>query len=104
MKIDNALVIASAFFLTLGAATPAPGDGTTQKEALSLKGTIVFVELEGGFYGIIADSGERYFPINLDQPYKVNNLKVRIEGKTRKNVMTTIMWGVPFEILKIERQ
>ena len=104
MKIDIALVIAAAFFLTLGAATPAPGDGTAQKETLLLTGTIVFVDLEGGFYGIIADSGERYFPLNLDQQYKIKDLKVRVEGKVRKNVMTTTMWGTPFEILKIERQ
>jgi len=104
MKIDNALVITAALFLMLGAAAPAPGDGTAQKDTVSLKGTIVFVELEGGFYGIIADSGERYFPLNLDEQHKVNNLKVRIEGKLRKNVMTTTMWGTPFEILKIERR
>jgi hypothetical protein len=71
---------------------------------MTMTGTITHVELEGGFYGIIADNGERYFPLNLDQPYQVNDLKVRIEGKIRKNVMTMTMWGTPFEILKIERR
>ncbi len=71
---------------------------------ITMTGTIIYVELEGGFFGIIADSGERYFPLNLDQQYKVKDLRVRIEGKIRRNVMTTTMWGTPFEILKIERQ
>ena len=71
---------------------------------ITVTGTITYIDLEGGFYGIIADNGDRYFPLNLDQRYKVNNLKIRIEGKTRKNVMTTTMWGTPFEILKIERR
>jgi len=70
---------------------------------ITMNGIITHVELEGSFYGIISDSGERYFPINLDQQYKINNLKVRIEGKIRKDVMTMTMWGTPLEILKIEK-
>jgi hypothetical protein len=69
---------------------------------ITVTGTITYIDLEGGFYGFVADNGERYFPVNLDRQYKVNNTKVRIEGKIRKNVMTTIMWGTPLEILKIQ--
>lgn len=77
--------------------------GDAQGGVITMTGTITYINLEGGFYGIIADSGDQYFPLNLDQQFKVNNLKVRIEGKIRKNVMTTTMWGTPLEILKIER-
>jgi hypothetical protein len=77
--------------------------GEEKGSIMTMTGTITYIDLEGGFYGIIADSGDRYFPINLDQQYKVNNLKVRIEGKIRKDVITTAMWGTPLEILKIER-
>ena len=69
---------------------------------ITVTGTITYIDLEGGFYGFVADNGDRYFPVNLDQQYKVNNTKVRIEGKIRENVMTTIMWGTPLEILKIQ--
>jgi hypothetical protein len=70
---------------------------------ISITGTIKFIDIEGGFYGFIADSGERYLPVNLDEQYKFNNTNVRTEGKILENVMTTTMWGTPLEILKIVR-
>jgi hypothetical protein len=88
--------------LTVPAAVSCAGE--EKGGLITVTGTITYIDLEGGFYGIIADSGERYFPLNLDQQYKVRDLKVRIEGKIRRNVMTTTMWGTPFEILKIERR
>ncbi len=89
--------------LTVAPAVVSRGGDEEKGSRITMNGIITHIELEGGFYGIIADSGERYFPINLDQQYKINNLKVRIEGKIRKNVMITTMWGTPLEILKIER-
>jgi len=77
--------------------------GDDKGGTITVTGTITYIELEGGFYGIIADGGEKYFPLNLDQQYQVNGLKVRVEGKIRKDVMTTTMWGTPLEILKTER-
>ncbi len=77
--------------------------GDEEKRGLiTVTGTITYIDLEGGFYGFVADNGDRYFPVNLDQQFKVNNKKVRIEGKIRKSVMTTVMWGTPLEILKIQ--
>jgi hypothetical protein len=94
----------SVLCMTVAPATISRGGDEGKGNLMTMTGTITYIGLEGGFYGIIADSGERYFPLNLDRQYKVNNLKVRIEGKIRKNVMTTTMWGIPFEILKIERR
>ena len=103
MKRYIASFIAAALFLLLGAAAPALGNDTAKEETLSLTGTIVFVDLEGGFYGFIADSGEHYFPLNLEKQYKIDKTKVRIEGKIRKDIVTFTMWGTSLEILKIER-
>jgi hypothetical protein len=89
--------------LCLIVAPAAVSCGEEKGSIITLTGTITYIDLEGGFYGIIADSGDRYFPINLDQQYKVNKLKVHIKGKIRKDVITTTMWGTPLEILKIER-
>ena len=77
--------------------------GNEEKGGLiTVTGTITFVDLEGGFYGFVADNGDRFFPVNLGHQYKVNNTKVRIEGKIRRNVMTTTMWGTPLEIINIQ--
>lgn len=94
-----------ALLCLIAAPSPALSGGNEEKGSpITVTGTIKYIDLEGGFYGIIADSGERYFPLNLDQQYKVDGQKVRVEGKVRKNVMTTTMWGTPLEILRIEQQ
>lgn len=103
--MDLRTVLCGLAVLCLIAAPAAVSRGGDEEKGsrITMNGIITYIELEGGFYGIIADSGERYFPVNLEQQYKINDLKVRIEGKIRKNVMTTTMWGTPLEILKIER-
>ena len=35
------------------------------KDIVEGSGTITYINLEGGFYGIVADDGEHYVPINL---------------------------------------
>ena len=90
--------------LILAPAAASCGEGAEKGSVVIVTGAISYLDLEGGFYGIIADSGERYFPLNLDQQYQVNGLKVRVEGKIRKDIMTTTMWGAPLEILRIERR
>ncbi len=42
-------------------------------------GTIVYLNFEGGFYGIIADNGEHYDPINLPSEFKKDGLRVRFK-------------------------
>jgi hypothetical protein len=45
-------------------------------------GTIEFLDFEGGFYGIISDDGERYDPLNMNQEFQVNGLRVYFEAKS----------------------
>ena len=52
------------------------------------RGRVQFLNLEGGFYGIITDSAQ-------------NGAIVRIKGKV-KNVLTIQQWGTPFTITEIE--
>ncbi|MFQ6114636.1 MAG: DUF333 domain-containing protein, partial [bacterium] len=44
-------------------------------------GTVKFIQLEGGFYGIVADNGKNYLPINLAPEFKVDRLRVRFKAK-----------------------
>ena len=61
-------------------------------------GTITYVELEGGFYGLIASDGTRYLPLNLDDPFKVDGANVTFEGILPDDVATIQQWGIPLEI------
>jgi hypothetical protein len=66
-------------------------------------GTVKFLSFEGGFYGIVADNGAEYDPLNLPAGFAVDGLRVRFEGKERPDKASLHMWGIVFEITKIER-
>jgi hypothetical protein len=71
----------------------------TQKlvNTMSYQGTIQFLNLEGGFYGIVTKKGKKLLPMNLDKAYKTPGAIVEISGHA-VNVMTIQQWGTPFQI------
>ena len=68
-----------------------------------IKGTVRYLELEGGFYGITTEEGQNYLPLNLDEAFQEDSLQVLFTMKVRKDVFTIAMWGQPVEITAIER-
>ena len=62
-------------------------------------GTVTYIDLEGGFYGILADDRERYLPFGLDERYHVDGMRIAFAGKIMRDVMTIQQWGTPVEIL-----
>ena len=86
------------------APNPSP-DSTTAPvtdDAIQGIGTIRYVDLEGGFYGLVAEDGTKYDPSPLPDRLREDGLRVRFRVK-KKDVMTTRMWGTPVEVLAIER-
>lgn len=67
-----------------------------------MAGTVTHVDLEGGFYGITGDDGKQYDPLNLDEKYRVNGLRVAFEAGEAKDTATTRMWGTPVNLVFIE--
>ena len=78
-------------------ATPMTDDGTIQGT-----GTIRYLDLEGGFYGLVAEDGTKYDPSPLPDSLQEDGLRVRFRVQ-EKDIMTTRMWGTPVEMLEIER-
>jgi hypothetical protein len=75
---------------------------------IAATGTVRYVDLEGGFYGITVDKGKQYgtvdfFPINLADQYKVNNSKIRFTGVPQRDIVTATMWGIPVQIIDVEK-
>ncbi len=64
-------------------------------------GTIKKIELSGGFYGIITEDGKKLNPINLDNKFKEDGLKIKFNYE-KADVMTSQMWGTPVEIFDVE--
>ena len=54
--------------------------GRVIEQRIDGNGTIHYEDLEGGFYGIMADSGERYLPINLNDTFKIDGLRVKFSA------------------------
>jgi hypothetical protein len=76
--------------------------GCGRGEAISGTGTVKFVQLEGSFYGIVGDDNKQYEPMNLDQTYQKDGLRVRFQAKIRQDMASIYMWGKIIEITKIE--
>lgn len=82
---------------------PETPDAATAQGHVSGVGTITFFDLEGGFYGLVGDDGARYDPMNLDEAFRQDSLRVRFRARLRTGVMTIRQWGKPVEILEIAR-
>lgn len=82
-------------------------DRTSGKEMLQPKSSwvsvkVIFLEFEGGFYGLVTNTGEKLLPMNLATEYKVVGTKLKIQGKKIEDMMTIQQWGTPFEINQVE--
>lgn len=59
----------------------------------SLEGTIRYIDLEGGFYGLITKSGAKYIPINIQDQLKDNQNITINECYGKKDAISIYMWG-----------
>lgn len=81
------------------------------EEVISAVGMVRYVDLEGGFYGIVAEQGvgsaneggTQYLPLNLGEAYRQDGLRVRFRAVPIDTVATIQMWGHPIEIRDIQR-
>lgn len=69
---------------------------------MQITGTVVFEDLEGGFWGIAGDDGHKYYPVDgLPEAVQTKGLRIRAEVEPAM-VMTTVMWGRTVQIVNIE--
>ena len=71
-------------------------------EKLSSTGTITYMSLEGGFYGIITDKGDHYLPENLSSDFQKDSVRVYFEGIITDRP-TTQQWGHTITLSRIDR-
>jgi hypothetical protein len=65
-------------------------------------GTVVFNVLEGGFWGIVTDSGVKYEITNLPDEFMKDGGKVKFTGVEVKDAMSIHMWGTVLDLKSIE--
>jgi hypothetical protein len=76
---------------------PKPSD----PNMIQATGVVQHQDIEGGFFGIVADDGAKYDPGTLPEAFQKDGLKVKFTAR-KTNGMTTRMWGTTVEIQKIE--
>ena len=76
---------------------------TKKDDKFVIRGTIKHLKIEGGFFGIIGEDGNKYRPINLPKDYQKAGLKVEVEARLRGGMMSIHMWGKNIEIISIKK-
>ncbi len=82
--------------------TQAEAKEVSVNDSVTLKGSIIYKELEGGFFAFITESGDRFTLHNLDEQYHQNGLIVEIEGVTKPRMMTITQYGTVLEVLDVK--
>ena len=66
-------------------------------------GIIKYMDLKGGFYGIITDKHEQYDPINLPAGFKQDNIIIEFKAIEVKNQSSFHTWGTLIYLLEIKQ-
>ncbi|MDH7569123.1 MAG: hypothetical protein QHJ73_06005 [Armatimonadota bacterium] len=82
---------------------PAQSEEGSTPNMVRATGTITYIALEGGFYGIVGDDGHRYDPVNLPKEFQQNGLRVRFEVRPRPDMASFHMWGILVEVVSISK-
>ena len=73
--------------------TPPAGTGFTAT------GTVTWLPIEGGFFGIVSDDGKCYDPLNLPAEFAQDGMHVRFTAKTDPDMGSLHMWGAMVTII-----
>ena len=121
VSIRHPLALAAALLLLVGAAgcndeddaarsgdtsstesgatpTPTPGD----PNLITKTGTVRHLDLEGGFWGIVADDSTRYDPGELDERFRQDGMRVRFDARRNEGQMSIRQWGTLVTIVRID--
>lgn len=95
------LMISLALSLVAAACSSTQRSG--EGDILEGTGTVQYIEVEGGFYGIVADDGRQFDPRDLNESYKEDGLRVHFRLREVEDAVSIRMWGTIVEIISIER-
>ena len=74
--------------------SPTHQAGSSSDPPGTMTGTVRFINLEGGFFGIIADDERQFDPVNLPEDYRQDGLRIKFTGQPDPNAASIHMWGI----------
>ena len=75
---------------------------SAQSVQVTIGGRVVFREKDGGFFGILADNGKQFEPMNLDPAFHTEGLRVQIAGSLDTTRLGKHAWGNPIELDRVK--
>ncbi|WP_332867033.1 hypothetical protein [Pannus brasiliensis] len=70
--------------------------------SISVTGQVRRIEIGMGAWAIVSDSGQTYELLKPPKDLAIPNLKVRVTGQVREDVMTAAMIGPVLEVSSFE--
>lgn len=94
------LLLAAGFLFNPGCAVDGI-DGPVHDGAgpVEFTGKVIYVPVEGGFYGIISSNGRKLNPMNLDESLKKEGIAVEGVYRVREDVVGIRQWGTTVELI-----
>jgi len=74
------------------------------KGTFEITGTVVYKNLEGGFFAIDGDDGKKYDPISLPENLRRHGLKVKVTARLKPDAVSFHMYGPIIEVVNITAQ
>ncbi|HMQ07427.1 MAG TPA: hypothetical protein PKC30_09010 [Saprospiraceae bacterium] len=66
----------------------------------TIKGNVVYVPIEGGFWGVMTKKNRNYLPMEMPESLKKDGIEVTLKVRMVKDAVTMFMWGLPVEIIE----
>ena len=82
--------------------SPKPSSSQAAIKQVSFTANVKYMNLEGGFFGLISKENKHWLPMNLKQDFQQDGAIIKVTGHVIKNVITIQQWGTPFTITRIE--
>ena len=68
-----------------------------------ITGVVKHLDLEGSFYGIVTDDGQRLDPVNLPEAFQQDGLRIKARVATLEGRVSVHMWGTLVKIIDVQR-
>ena len=64
--------------------------------------TVKYIDLEGGFYGLMTEDGQKLLPMNLPKEYLKEGTVIQFQAITADGMASTQQWGTMVELKSVK--
>jgi len=94
LLVKNIFLVTIVFILSISCSS-------LESDVKFTTGTVKYISLEGGFYGITTDDNKNLDPLNLSKEFQVDGKRIYFKYVEKKEMASFHMWGAIIEILEI---